>query len=113
VTGTKLFQKPRSPLIEGRSRVVQPLWWDWLVGAAWGAAAGAAVGAYRGWSAGDSLAAGALSGLVLALPGALIAAGAVASLARKWGSRKPMVGAAIAAVLVGVTSVWILDSIAL
>ena len=111
--GTRLFQKPRSPLIEGQSSVVRPLWWDWIAASAWGVAAGSALGAFRSWSAGLSLVAGALSGLVVALLPVALSAGVAALVARKWGARRPVVTAAVAAVLVGVASVWILDSIAL
>ncbi|MBE0477207.1 MAG: hypothetical protein IBX62_08940 [Coriobacteriia bacterium] len=31
---TKLYQQPRSPLIQGRSRIERPSWQPWLVGSA-------------------------------------------------------------------------------
>jgi len=33
VKGTKLWNQPRSPLIQGRSRRERPFWTDWLSGA--------------------------------------------------------------------------------
>jgi len=43
VKGTKLWNQPRSPLIQGRSRRERPFWSDWLAGAACAVAAGALV----------------------------------------------------------------------
>lgn len=100
---TSLYQRARSPLIQGRSKTEQPLWQPSLIGVL--IAAAAWVVWYRvSPSAGAQLAA-VISSVVTYLLGAAVGAVVGAYVARAWGSRSLWLAAAVVAVLAAFLSV--------
>ncbi|MGB4594257.1 MAG: hypothetical protein WBI63_10890 [Coriobacteriia bacterium] len=111
---TRLYQRARSPLIQGRSKVERP----WIVDVARGALFGIPVpylyaladATASGLSIQDALLA-LLADTIIVLPVALVAsfvgAASGVSVARSWGSRRPWVVGAFCAVIVAF-AVWML-----
>ena len=105
VKGTRLWQAPGSPIIQGRSRTERPFWERWLKGVA-GAEllvfVGATLVALRAadLSLGRALVSAAFSAMLLALPGCLAGAAIGVWVSRTMGWRRHwMVGAVAGAVL--------------
>lgn len=90
--GTKLWMEPRSPLIQGRSRMQRPLWRDWLA-TSLGASAIAAplsVWLFDGLSVAEG------GGIVAAtVVASFVIAGPVVWFIRKLGARNPWRGSAV------------------
>jgi hypothetical protein len=99
---TDLYQRPRSPLIQGRTRWERPLWESWLAGACFSGAA-----ALTAWYAAKLP----LMALAWAVGAAVVFAGFGSLLARLWGWRMRWIGATLAGlVAVGVVSVWFMQA---
>ncbi len=105
VKGTRLWQAPGSPIIQGRSRTERPFWERWL-GAAFGAMAIVFIGALLlalrepGVAFGSALSGVALTFLLPALPGAAVGAALGVWLSRTMGWRRHwLVGSIVGATL--------------
>lgn len=109
--GTKLFQQAQSPLIQGRSRSEHAFWRDWVLAALWGLLAGLGIGMFLASSAGQGIVGGALAGMLVAVPAAVLASALGVWVARAWGSRRPVIVGAALAVVLSVATVWILNTI--
>lgn len=97
--GTKLYQQPRSPLIQGHSKTEQPVWREWLKGIALGAAfTGVLFAIYSilvpgtafsiGGLSTTGVVAGVLGGTLISLGPAVVAALLGVLLARRMGWRR-------------------------
>lgn len=97
--GTKLYQQPRSPLIQGHSKTERPVWREWLKGIAFGAAfTGVLFALYSvlvpgtAFSIGSlsvrGVVAGAVGGTLISLGPAVVAALLGVLLARRMGWRR-------------------------
>jgi hypothetical protein len=96
---TSLYQSPRSPLIQGRTRWQRPLWQAWLGGSAIAIGALALVTYVRAVGRRMPLS---LDAAVLWLAvGALVGAAAGAALARLWGWRGRWLGSALGGLVLG------------
>jgi hypothetical protein len=109
VKGTKLWQAPGSPIIQGRSRTERPFWERWLAAAVGAVALVFAVGlllALRepGVALGAALSSVALTYLLPALPGAAVGAALGVWLSRTMGWRRHwLVGSVVGGVCAAVT----------
>lgn len=96
---TSLYQSPRSPLIQGRTRWERPLWQAWLGGAALSALLLVVAVFVRGISTGQPFVLDRPVWWLLA--GAVGGAGVGALLGRLWAWRQRWVTAALAGLLLG------------
>ncbi|NTU70226.1 MAG: hypothetical protein HGB10_00130 [Coriobacteriia bacterium] len=108
--GTRLWQAPGSPIIQGRSRNARPFWEPWLLGACVALAVIAVGGlaiAMRepGTALGDVLGAVAFNLLVPAIPGAAIGSAGGIAAARGMGWRPDWIAGGIAGVAAAVVVV--------
>jgi hypothetical protein len=107
--GTRLWQAPGSPIIQGRSRTERPFWEGWISGALLAEAivAGvAALVAFRvpGTSLETAVGPGFWQVLLAAIPGCLAGAALGTWLSRSMGWRRPLLAGALAGALIaGIT----------
>ena len=112
--GTKLWQSPGSPIIQGRSRRQRPFWQAWASGVAVSCVLvgflGLAFSAQTG-AAGLALTglAGAFATAAAAFPGATVLAAMGAWFTRRIGTRQPWIVATMFGVAGGLVSVWMLS----
>ena len=111
---TRLYQRARSPLIQGHSKVERPWIVDVIKGAVFGIPVPYLYALADATASGLTLRNALLALLVdtifilpVALVGSLVGAVAGVSVARSWGSRRPWVVGAFAAVIVAF-AVWML-----
>jgi len=114
VKGTKLWQAPGSPVIQGRSREQRPFLRVWAVAAA--ASAGTLLGllvAYAAFPGGDAMAltdalATSLTLLMYALPGIAVGSLVGTAFARAIGTRRAWLGGWLFGVILGAaTMAWL------
>jgi len=113
VKGTRLWQAPGSPIIQGRSRTERPFWQRWLASVIGAEALVFVVAlgmALRESSVilGDAMASVALTSLLLALPGCLIGAAAGVWLSRTMGWRKHLIVGTVMGAALGAVSIALL-----
>ena len=107
--GTRLWQAPGSPIIQGRSRTARPFWEVWLWAGALAQAAVVLVGVALRLGQGDQTLVSAMSAVMLtvflpALPGAVAGSALGVGLSRSMGWRRPWVaGAAVGIALATIT----------
>ena len=113
--GTKLWQSPGSPIIQGRSRRQRPFWQPWSSGIAvscvlvgfFGLALSAETGAVGLALSGV---AGAFATAAAAFPGAFVLAAVGVWFTRRIGTRQPWIVATMFGLIGGLTSVWVLSA---
>jgi hypothetical protein len=110
VKGTRLWQAPGSPIIQGRSRTERPFWERWLsavVGAEALVFVVALVNALRASSVvlGDAMTSVALTSLLPALPGCLLGAALGVWLSRTMGWRKHLIVGTVMGAAFGAVSI--------
>lgn len=114
VKGTKLWQSPGSPIIQGRSRTQRPFWQAWSVGLAASCVCVAVLGFLLSAEAGAagyvaSGFAGVLATAAAAFPGATLLSAVGTWFSRRIGTRKPWVVATAFGIVGGLASLWILS----
>jgi len=114
VKGTKLWQSPGSPIIQGRSRTQRPFWQAWAVGLAASCAAVALLGVVFAAEASTAgiVATGfasVLANVAAAFPGATFLSAIGTWFSRRIGTRQTWVVATAFGVVGGLASLWMLS----
>ena len=112
--GTKLWQAPGSPIIQGRSRNQRPFWQAWAAGLAVSCATVAFAGLALSAEAGTrglvaSGLAGVLATAAAAFPGATVLSAVGTWFTRRIGTRRPWIVSTLFGVVGGLASVWFLS----
>ena len=107
--GTRLWQAPGSPIIQGRSRNERPFWEVWAIGALWAEVAVLVI--FIGWQLRvpgqtlvRSISAVFTGTLIPSLAGAMAGAALGTVLARAMGWRRPWLGGFVLGALAGIVS---------
>ncbi len=109
--GTKLWNQPRSPLIQGRSRRERPFWADWLAAVSVGVVVGVVVGGTLLAPDGVTFLTAAISAAAGAVLGAAVGAAAGVWLASGFGWHPRWLSGAIASGVLAVVVTWALKAL--
>ena len=111
--GTKLYQQPRSPLIQGHSKTDRPFWQPWLVGVSalvlWVVATVylSSSGAAEGGSVWQHTSSAWSSDIPWLLAGGIAGSAIGVTVARLWGIRQRWLVAVVAAIGGGYVLSWL------
>jgi hypothetical protein len=111
VKGTRLWNQPRSPLIQGRSRRERPFWADWLAAVSIGVVVGAVVAGTLLAPAGVAFLTAVTSAAARIVPGAAVGAAGGVWVASGFGWHPRWVSGAIASAIVAVGATWLLNAL--
>ena len=109
--GTRLWNQPRSPLIQGRSRRERPFWADWLAAVVVGIAVGAFVAGTLLAPAGVTFVAALASAAVWVVLGAAVGAAGGVWVAIGFGWHPRWVSGAIVSGILAVAAAWVLGAL--
>jgi hypothetical protein len=113
VKGTKLWQAPGSPIIQGRSRTARPFWEVWLAGAVW--AQIAVIAAATAWmlrspevTFGNAISETLRIVLLPSMPGCMLGSALGVLVGRTMGWRRAWLAGAVLGAIAGWVLAWIL-----
>ena len=109
--GTRLWNQPRSPLIQGRSRRERPFWTDWLAAVSVGVVVGVLVAGTVLAPAGVTLLNAVTAAAASIVLGAALGAAGGVWVASGFGWHPRWVSGAIASGILAVVATWVLNAL--